>query len=450
MKYTPVIGLEIHVELNTKTKMFCSCSADYFGKKPNTHTCPVCLGLPGALPYINKKALDGCMQIGLALNCKVNKTSRFERKNYSYPDLAKGYQISQYRWPLCTDGELVIGNSDSAKKIRINRVHIEEDTAKLVHQFGNPKSEIRNSKHDTGVDYNRSGVPLVEIVTEPDFDNAQDVVDFAKQLQTIIRDLDVSNADMEKGDMRLEANVSVRDAEQVKSGELPNYRIELKNINSFRFMQHAIEYEIVRQSEALENGEILNQETRGWNEAKGESYLQRAKEEAHDYRYFPDPDLPELVISDSDIDKIQKEMPELSTLTASRLASKFNIPVSSVLTLINQGQVKYFEEVFFLDKNIDTTKLVNLIINKKVDTTNTTPGKLVETLRAESGRQSMPVSDLAKIVGEVINDNPKVIQDYKSGKTNALQFLLGQVMKSTRGQATPESVKNMLEEKLND
>ena len=231
MKYEPVIGLEVHVELNTKSKMFCRCSADYFGKEPNTHTCPVCLGLPGALPYINAQAIDDCIKIGLALNCEISKKSLFERKNYFYPDLAKGYQISQYRWPLCIGGRLqVTGDSGQNVTIRINRVHQEEDTGKLTHKGA-----------DTLIDFNRSGVPLVEIVTEPDFRDVEEIRDYAKKLQQLFRYLEVSNADMERGDMRLEANVSVR---LEGESELPNYRVELKNINSFRFMVAAVEYEI--------------------------------------------------------------------------------------------------------------------------------------------------------------------------------------------------------------
>src|SRR3989344_5759455 len=230
MKYEPVMGLEVHVELNTKTKMFCSCSADYFGAEPNTHTCPVCLGLPGALPYINEEAINKCIQIGLALGCKVSDKSLFERKNYFYPDLPKGFQISQYRWPLCIGGKLDL---DNGKIIRVNRAHQEEDTGKLTH-----------TGEETLIDFNRSGVPLVEIVTEPDFRSSDEVRDYAKKLQQIVRYLGVSNADMERGDMRLEANISVRPVGQT---ELPSFRIELKNINSFRFMVAAVEYEIKRQ-----------------------------------------------------------------------------------------------------------------------------------------------------------------------------------------------------------
>src|SRR3990167_9327380 len=287
-----VIGIEVHVELNTKTKMFCRCSADYFGKAPNTHTCPVCLGLPGALPYTNEEAIKKCIQIGLALGCSVNDQSYFERKNYFYPDLVKGYQISQLVKPLNINGNLTL---DNGKTIRINRAHQEEDTGKLSHIGG-----------VTLIDFNRSGVPLVEIVTEPDFRSAEEVREYAKKLQQIFRHIGVSNADMERGDMRLEANVSVRPVGQT---ELAPYRVELKNINSFRFMVAAIEFEVARQLEALEKGEKLTQETRGWNENKKETYLQRSKEEAHDYRYFPEPDLPELRVDTSDVEHIKSQMP---------------------------------------------------------------------------------------------------------------------------------------------
>src|SRR3989344_1882070 len=283
--YEPIMGIEIHVELNTKTKMFCRCSADYFGKEPNSHTCPVCLGLPGALPIINEEAITKCMQIGLALNCSVETNgSYFERKNYFYPDLPKGYQISQLVRPLNINGWLDVENREgNVTRIRINRAHQEEDTGKLTHIDG-----------QTLIDYSRSCVPLVEIVTEPDFHDSSAVRDYAKKLQQIFRDIGVSNADMEKGDMRLEANVSVRPVGQT---ELPPYRVELKNINSFNFMVQAIEYEIKRQVEELEQGRTITQETRGWNENKKETYLQRSKEEAHDYRYFPEPDLPELQVA---------------------------------------------------------------------------------------------------------------------------------------------------------
>ncbi len=309
MKYEPVIGLEVHVELNTKSKMFCRCSADYFGKEPNTHTCPVCLGLPGALPFINKAAIEDCMKIGLALNCTVSERSLFERKNYFYPDLAKGYQISQLVKPLCVQGEIEVEDSQgNTSKIRINRAHQEEDTGKLTHTGG-----------ETLIDFNRSGVPLVEIVTEPDFTDSSQIRDYAKKLQQIFRYLGVSNADMERGDMRLEADVSVR---PVGQKELPKYRVELKNINSFRFMVAAVEYEIKRQIEALEKGERLHQETRGWDEDKKQTYLQRSKEEANDYRYFPEPDLPVSLLGPG----AARRPPPAGAPSAGRLCARGRLP----------------------------------------------------------------------------------------------------------------------------
>ncbi|OGE43791.1 aspartyl/glutamyl-tRNA amidotransferase subunit B, partial [Candidatus Daviesbacteria bacterium RIFCSPHIGHO2_12_FULL_38_25] len=325
MNYEPVIGMEVHVELNTKSKMFCRCSADYFGKEPNTHVCPVCLGLPGALPVPNKKALEYCMMIGLALGCKISEKSLFERKNYFYPDLPKGYQISQYRWPLCVDGWIEI----AGRKIRINRAHQEEDTGKLNHR-GN----------ETMIDFNRSGVPLVEIVTEPDFRGVEEVRDYAKKLQQLFRYLGVSNADMEKGDMRLEANVSVR-PELVEG--LPNYRVELKNINSFRFMVAAIEYEIKRQISELEAGKKLTQETRGWNEQKKETYLQRSKEEAHDYRYFPEPDIPEISLQSSAI-RLQQQMPELPWDKLARFQKQYGLTKQQAEILTESRELADFYE----------------------------------------------------------------------------------------------------------
>lgn len=446
-KYTPVIGLEVHVELNTKTKMFCRCSADYWSKEPNTHTCPVCLGLPGALPYANQEALEKCIMIGLALNCKIIKVSRFERKNYFYPDLPKGYQISQHRWPLCVSGKWDLS---SGKTIKINRVHMEEDTAKLMYQFRNPKSQILNSNTDgTGIDFNRSGVALVEIVTEPDFDNAEDVVDFAKQLQKIVRDIGVSNADMERGDLRLEANVSVCGVAQVTSNTLPDYRVELKNINSFRFMKQAIQYEIQRQIKIKDEGGKLAQETRGWDENKQVTYSQREKEEAHDYRYFPDPDLPELQFTDKDIDKLKGSMPELSSEKALRLSKAYGVPLSSTTTIVNQGAADYFTKASDIAKSggISAIDIANVIINKRVDIDKISPEQLPQHIKFQE-QTTLSNDDLKKAVGQVIIDNPKVAEDFKKGKTNALQFLIGQVMKNTRGQAFPENAKKMLEEKL--
>ena len=287
MKYTPVIGLEVHVELKTNSKMFCRCSADYFGKKPNTHTCPVCLGLPGALPYPNKKAIEWCLMIGLALNCEISLFSKFDRKNYFYPDLPKGYQISQYDEPFCKNGFIDLSNK---KRVGIRRVHMEEDTGKLIHE-GN----------STLIDFNRSGVPLVEIVTDPDFESAGEVVEYLKKIQQIVRTLGVSNADLERGDMRMEPNISLKNEGQK---ELPKYRIEVKNINSFKLVDKAIEAEIDRQTQ---NPGQRFQATMRYDEKTNTTVTMRLKEEAADYRYFPEPDIPPFHWQQAYIEKLKKD-----------------------------------------------------------------------------------------------------------------------------------------------
>lgn len=449
MMYEPVIGIEVHVELNTKTKMFCRCSVDYFGKEPNTHVCPVCLGLPGALPYINEEAIKKCVQIGFALNCSVNGYSYFERKNYFYPDLPKGYQISQLVKPLNVNGWLEVEGDDGVvKKIRINRAHQEEDTGKLTHVGS-----------ETLIDFNRSGVPLVEIVTEPDFHSSAQVRNYAQKLQTIFKTLKVSNADMEKGDMRLEANVSVRPVGQT---ELPNYRVELKNINSFRFMVAAIEYEIKRQIEALEEGEKLTQETRGWNEAKKETYLQRSKEEAHDYRYFPEPDLPELQINSQIKEEIEdqvgilmKSHPEaqkenlaqygMSFSSAATIAyspiklATFQGSISASTGTVPQNQAGVYGD-YIANQNLGTTDMnqVPSLIEKYSDNFNVRYINIISNER-----------ELEKLAKEVIDENPKVVEDYKRGKETAIMALIGAVMRKTKGKADAGKVKEILKRLLN-
>ena len=323
MNYEPVIGLEIHVELKTKSKMFCRCTADYFGEKPNTHTCPICLGLPGALPTINKAAINWCVLIGMALNCKIPKDSKFDRKNYFYPDLPKGYQISQYDSPFCKDGFL--------GDIGIERVHQEEDTGKLIH-----------GKDSTLIDFNRSGVPLVEIVTKPVLKSANQAKVFLQELQKIIRYLGVSDCDMEKGTMRLEPNISVR-----KKGEteLPKYKVEVKNINSFKFVEKAIEYEVERHIGLLEKGEIIPQETRGFDSVKNITYSQRSKENAQDYRYFPEPDLPPIVWDDKDLEEIRQSLPELPNEKTSRFIKDYGLsPYDAIQLTEDRSKAGWFEE----------------------------------------------------------------------------------------------------------
>lgn len=433
-KYEPVIGLEVHVELNTKTKMFCRCSADYFGKEPNTHTCPVCLGLPGALPYINEQAIDDCIKIGLALNCRISEKSLFERKNYFYPDLPKGYQISQYRWPLCINGKLKM---DNGKWIRINRAHQEEDTGKLTHRGA-----------DTLIDFNRSGVPLVEIVTEPDFRDVGEVKDYAKKLQQLFRYLTVSNADMERGDMRLEANVSVR-PEHVEG--LPNYRVELKNINSFRFMVAAVEYEIKRQIDALEGGEILTQETRGWDEDKKCTYLQRSKEEAHDYRYFPEPDLPELILDPKLIDELRNLLPELPWDRLKRFEEEFGIKKTDAQILAESKELaEFFEQACEHGKKhgVNAKDIAIYIVNRKPNIENILPTQVVEEILGKKVGVVGDVGELERLAKQAIKENPKAASDYRAGKETAIQALVGGIMRLSSGKADPAKVTPILKKLL--
>ena len=417
MIYKTVIGLEVHVELKTKSKMFCGCSADYFGKKPNAHTCPVCLGLPGALPVPNKTAIDWCIMIGLALNCKIANFSKFDRKNYFYPDLPKGYQISQYDQPFCQKGVIALSNG---KKIGITRVHMEEDTAKLTHQGD-----------DSLIDFNRSGVPLVEIVTEPDFETAKEVVEYLKKLQQIVRYLGVSNADMEEGNMRLEPNISLRELKTQNSklkSELPNYKVEVKNINSFRFVEKAIEYEIKRQTEILNVGKTPVQETRGWNEDKQKTVSQRIKEEANDSRYFPEPDIPPIRLSEFQISNFKSQMPELPDLKLVRFTKNYGLPRYDAEILTREKELSnYFEEAVRAGKTfeVNAKQITNVIINKKIDIENIMPAELIKCIVISKKINILDNKKLSEIINKVINENPKAVNDYKTGKVQAIGFLLG-------------------------
>ncbi|TSC86733.1 MAG: aspartyl-tRNA(Asn)/glutamyl-tRNA (Gln) amidotransferase subunit B [Microgenomates group bacterium Gr01-1014_7] len=425
MNYTPVIGLEVHVELKTKSKMFCGCSADYFGKEPNTHTCPVCLGLPGALPVPNKKAIEWCVMIGLALNCTTPLFSKFDRKNYFYPDLPKGYQISQYDQPLCINGFITLSNG---KKIRIRRVHMEEDTGKLTH-VGN----------ESLIDFNRSGVPLVEIVTEPDFESSIEVVEYLKKLQQIVRFLGVSNADMEKGDMRLEPNISLK-----MTNELPKYKVEVKNINSFRFVGKAIEYEIKRQTEILDRGDMPEQETRGWNDEKNITVSQRSKEEAHDYRYFPEPDLPPIRFTEDQISDIRNRIPELPDEKLARFQKEYQLNKSQAVILTETKEIAdYFEKTVKPGK-VDPIQIANYIINKKIDINKVSSEEVIAQVAGKTSGIIADEGELGKLVKEAIDENPKAVADFKSGKENALQVLIGAVMKKTAGKADAEKARKIL------
>ncbi|MEK9178177.1 MAG: Asp-tRNA(Asn)/Glu-tRNA(Gln) amidotransferase subunit GatB [Patescibacteria group bacterium] len=443
MKYEPVIGLEVHVELKTKSKMFCGCSASYFGKEPNTHTCPVCLGLPGALPYPNKKAIEWCIKIGLALNCEIPLSSKFDRKNYFYPDLPKGYQISQYDEPFCKNGRIKLSNG---KKIGIRRVHMEEDTGKLTH------ATIDGEKVSL-IDFNRSGVPLVEIVTEPDFNNSSEVIEYLKKLQQLVRHLDVSNADMEKGDMRLEPNISLRELKTQNSKlktELPKYKVEVKNINSFKFVGKAIDFELKRQEEILESGKIPPQETRGFVENSNSTVSQRTKEEASDYRYFPEPDIPPFVWTKEYVDTLRKDLPEDLSEKVKRYIKDYKItPYDAEILTRDSAVSEYFENSVKASGNkVSPKQIANLIINKKIDIDKVSSEELINQIISLQGQQLITDEELEKIIEKVLEENKKAIEDFKKGKEGVIMFLIGQVLREAKGRTTADKVKASLLAKL--
>ncbi len=439
--YEPVIGLEIHVELKTESGMFCQCKVGQFDSEPNRHVCPVCLGLPGALPVPNRKAIDWTVKIGQALNCRINRHTKFDRKHYSYPDLAKGYQISQYDEPVAVSGHLDFPArygtyQNDAKSFRIHRVHLEEDTGKLTHDGG-----------DTLVDFNRSGTPLVEIVTEADFTSSNDVKMFLEELHAIIRSLDVSDADMEKGTMRMEPNISVRLKGETK---LPSYKVEVKNINSFSFVKKAIDFEVKRHIQLLEKGETPAQETRGWDSDKSVTYSQRTKEEAHDYRYFPEPDIPPLEFTDAYIEDIRKTLPELPLAKTIRYAVDYGLkPLDAYVLTRSRQKSGYFEEALSKAGNDpeQAVRIANAILNRKVSL-DMPVEKFVVAVNDLYRPKETDEALFASVAAKVISDNPKVVADYKSGKQNAVMFLVGQVMRQMKGKADANTVIMKLKELL--
>lgn len=470
--YWPIIGLEIHIQLSTKSKMFCSCPASPFGKTPNSQTCPVCLGLPGALPVPNKKAIEWTVKLGLALNCEINEESKFDRKHYFYPDLPKGYQISQYDRPLAVNGYLELkapretslrGRQNSKlkirgqnlglyeeRKIRIRRVHLEEDTGKLLHE-----------KAQSLIDFNRSGVPLVEIVTEPEMGSAEEAVAFMRKLRQLVRWLMISDADMEKGSLRIEPNVSILKTSNVKlpisnkviipNEQLPKYKVEIKNINSFRFAKKAIEYEIERQVRLLKSGKIPTQETRGWDEKKGQTVSQRGKEEAVDYRYFPEPDIPPIKIQKSKIKSQKSEIGELPWEKAKSFVKKFFLSEyqAEILTS-DKTMADYFEEAVAVGQDIKPSNLANLIINKRIEIKKTPPAKLIKRLMADKKQKGLSRKEWEEVILAVLAENKKVVDDYRRGKEKAINVLIGQVRQKISYQIEALKIKEVLLEKLSE
>ncbi len=427
MKLKPIIGFEVHVELNTKSKMFCGCPANHFAKKPNTQTCPVCLGLPGALPVPNQKAIENIISIGLAFNCQINKKSKFDRKHYFYPDLPKGYQISQYDQPICSKGEIIL---DSGKKIRIRRIHMEEDTAKMIHK-------TLNGEQVSLIDFNRSGVPLVELVTEPDLSSAEEAKEMLKQIHATIKALGVSDADMEKGSMRLEANISVGDPKN-----LPNYKVEVKNVNSFRYISKAIDYEIKRQTKLLKSNQQPKQETRGWDRNNNKTFTQRIKETEADYRYFPEPDIPPLNIPDELINKLQQNLPHLPKEIIQKL-TKLGIELRFAKLISKDPNLVQIIHALTSDKKINANKLANLLTNGKLD-----PKKSLQLIKEDYLKQTkLGTTDhktIQKFIDQVINDNSTIVSAYKGGKENAIGPLIGKVLTLSKGQADPVTVRQLL------
>ena len=482
--FESVIGLEVHARLKTRSKMFCPCAAAYTDSQPNSHVCPVCLGMPGVLPVINRKAVEFTIMTGLALNCAIAEHTKFDRKNYPYPDLMKGYQISQFDMPLCSDGWLSVEADQGSRKARLNRVHLEEDTARLVHVDGNAGDRWSR------VDVNRSGTPLMEIVGEPDLRSAEEARQYLVKLRTILQYLGVSTGNMEEGSFRCDANISVRPRGSTELGA----KVEVKNMNSFRAVYRALKYEFERQVNAVSEGLAVHQETRGWVEDRGVTVSQRSKEYAHDYRYFPEPDLPAMTIDPAWVDEIRATLPELPLARVERFVSDFGIQPRDAETLVNnKPMADYFEECLSFDKNGDPGRRARSVgiwllgdfsqrlnaAGQSIDETRVTPeslsrlidlvdnktlsGKMAKDVFREMYDSGKPPSDIVRekglsqitdsgeistVVEEVIANNPRAVSDLSNGKAQALGFLVGQVMKATRGKANPEKVNQLLKERI--
>ncbi len=487
MKYIPVIGMEIHVELKTESKMFCdSKNGQGLETEPNVNICPVCTGQPGTLPVANQQAIEFVQKAGLALNCDLARISKFDRKNYFYPDIPKGYQISQYDQPLCEHGHIDI----EGREIGITRIHMEEDTGKLVHPKGADYSLV---------DFNRAGVPLMELVTEPDIETGKEARLFCQKLQQIFRYLEISDADMEKGHMRCEVNISLH-----KEGEdkLSGTKAEIKNLNSFKVVEKAVDFEIKRQTEILEKSDRVIQETRGWDENRGETVAQRKKESAHDYRYFPEPDIPPMRFSDEYVEDLKRQLPELPDAKYRRFIEEYKLSKENAEVITgDKNLAEYFEDVVsearekiqseeikasedrmvklaanyivselqkHLVKNYETIRdvkitpenyaeLVGFLADGKINSSAAqvvleemyaTGAEPHQVIREKNLEQVNDVGELEKITDDVLAKNQKSVEDYKAGKENALQFLMGQVMKETKGKANPKVVIDILKQKI--
>jgi aspartyl-tRNA(Asn)/glutamyl-tRNA(Gln) amidotransferase subunit B len=477
-KYEPVIGLEVHVQLLTASKIFCSCST-HFGDPPNTNVCPVCLGLPGALPVLNRRAVEFATLAAMALNCRINETSIFARKNYFYPDLPKGYQISQYDKPLAEHGAIEIKVNGNTKKIGITRVHLEEDAGKSLHEG------FANSSETTAIDLNRSGVPLIEIVSEPDIASPDEAYEYLTRLKEIILYTGVSDCNMEEGSLRCDGNISVRPRGQKEFGT----KTEVKNVNSFRFIREALEYEIERQIAVIESGGKITQETRLYNSNEGKTYGMRSKEQAHDYRYFPEPDLLPLVVDAKWQAEIRDTLPELPEARRKRLVADYGITEQDAQVLtITQALADQFEAAAKAAKspkrvaNLVQSELMGRLKAKGVEIeqspismkgvaasadlveSGAISGKMLKDLYdlsfergkdfsvvyEEEGQpqQSSDTSALEKIIDEIIAANPKQVEQYRAGKKTVAGFFVGQVMKASKGQANPQLVNELLAKKL--
>jgi aspartyl-tRNA(Asn)/glutamyl-tRNA(Gln) amidotransferase subunit B len=476
MEFEPVIGLEVHAQLKTNTKIFCACSTS-FGAPPNTHTCPVCLGMPGVLPVLNKKVVEYTLRMAMATNCEITRESRFARKNYFYPDLPKGYQISQYELPIAEHGHLDIQLNGDRRRIGITRIHMEEDAGKLGHDPDRPVSMV---------DFNRTGVPLIEIVSEPDIRLSEEAGAYLRQLRSIVRYLGICDGNLEEGSFRCDANVSIRPKDTQPLGT----RTELKNLNSFKHVEKALQYEISRQKEvSMEGGQIV-QETRLWDPDKNKTTSMRGKEEAHDYRYFPDPDLLPLVIDDQWIERIKKSLPELPDAKKKRFMDQYELPAYDADLLTSDRELAdYFENcarVFPHPKIVSNWIMGSLLglLNAREKTIDQSPvcaddlarllalveegvisgkiaktvfdemaqtGKAAEQIVEEKGLVQITDTDaLEDLVLNILSNHPKEVEAYQNGKTKLLGFFVGQVMQETKGQANPKIVNELLIQKLKD